>query len=78
MEGGKLYCNNLNFFRKCDPKDGLGDPEDWTLKFSNTYHGSNDSKLGKLKELKLNGAEWFPFCLTSLEPRCICNGNVFY
>lgn len=65
---GKLYCNNLDYFRNAETINGLGDPEEGVL-----YDDSKDFSL----EYELSGETNFLFCMVFLRTSRTSNGKGF-
>ncbi len=68
MMNGQLYCNNIDYFRKADSEDGLGDQGEGTIGFSNRPSISVNNEMLSVDGLKLNGKDNFLFCMTALSP----------
>lgn len=69
IQNGKLYCNNLNYFRKVDETNGIGDKNEGRANFTLTEFIKNKYHLKTTSiDITLDGTSNFLFCVSIHKP----------
>lgn len=80
IRNGKLYCNNLDYFRKVDETNGIGDKNEGRANFTLTEFIKKKYKLKTTSiDITLDGTSNFLFCVSIHKPtKNDKTGSLFY